>query len=262
MPKKQMTPEERKAWGEKMKAARLAKQKERERTPAEAEAKQVETEQTAVKQVEDVDDTSHANAEIEELKRQIEELKQNDFFSQMSKLMTPSSAVRAITKYSINPRDYPDPRERLTKEPRLVTEAFEHNFSMEWTVGKVNYEAKDGVNYTEPKFGLELWRWIRDPETNEITNRKFLVKKVTMFEDPDAAITAALDAGEAVPEQMEKAFLDEMRYLRIRDWIFDIFWPKPATPKEGIREEVIGNKLVRVMETSSTQPIEVPFGKL
>ena len=231
MPKKQMTPEERKAWGAKMKSAREAKKNK------------------------EVAEEFKSAPSIDELVRQIEELKRNQFFSQ-------PQPARAVTKYSINPKDYPDPRERLSNETRLETEAFKQNFLMEWQVGRVSYDAKDGVNYTEPKFKLELWRWIRNPKTNEITNKRFLVKKVTLFEDPDAAIYAAHEAGVEVPPQMEPAFLDEMRYLRLRDWVFDVFWPQPAEEKAGIREEVIGNRVVQVLETSSNDAIDIPFDKL
>lgn len=238
MPRFKKGSPEAKAWGEQMRAARQKANK----------APEEEIEQSKA-------EAAVANPTIEDLMRQIEELKHSQFFSQ------PQVAVRAITKYSINPQDYPDPRERIADEPKLESEAFRQNFVMEWQVGKVNYDAKDGVNYTEPKFKIELWRWLRDSE-NEITNKKFLVKKATFFEDPDAAIQAAVAAGLEVPARLEKTFLDEMRYLRIRDWVFDIFFPKPPSPIRGIREEVIGNRLVPVMEVSSTDPVDIPFSKL
>lgn len=242
MPRPKKGSPEAKAWAAEMKKKRQAKQ---------TLASETEIEESKV-------EAQVANPEMDELRRQVEELKKLAFFSQP---YTPQVAVRAITKYSINPKDYPDPRERLANEPKLESEAFKQNFVMEWQVGKVNYDAKDGVNYTEPKFRIELWRWLRD-ENNEITNKKFLVKKATLFEDPDAAIQAANAEGLNIPEQMEKAFLDEMRYLRVRDWIFDIFFPKPPNPAQSMREEVIGNRLVRVVEVSSANPVEIPFNKL
>lgn len=238
MPKKKWTDAERQAFAAKMKAARAAK------TAPETEIEQSKLEAQA------------ANLTIEELARQIEELKRNQFFSQ------PQVAVKAITKYSFNPADYPDPRERLADEPKLRQHAFKENFTMEWEVGKVNYDAKDGVNYTEPKFRIELWKWLPNPETGELTNKKFRIQKATFFEDPDAAIHAANNAGVEIPQQMEKTFLDEMRYLRIRDWLFQIFWPSPVKQNRGIREEVIGNRLVPVLQVSSTEPIDIPFDRL
>jgi hypothetical protein len=203
--------------------------------------------------------------------KRIEELENRGFFNSPVPDYVSQLPPKAMNKYSIDPADYVDPRERLANEPRLESEAFKQNYVLEYSLGRVSYDAKDGINYTEPKFQLELWRWLRDPVTNEITNKKFRVHKVTFFEDPDAALQTAHAKGVNItmPEQdgfinpQHKAFLDEMRYLRFRDWLFEIFWPAPAVNKSAIREEVIGNRLVPVLETSSTEPLtNIPFDKL
>ena len=236
MPKKNWTPEEREAFGEKMKAAKAAKQQQ--------------------DKVESKDEAKVANEDVAALLKRIEELETRQFFS-----APVTEAVKAITKYSISPRDWPNPCERLADEPRLQEHAFRQNYTLKWEVGRVSY-GKDGVNYTEPKFRLELWRWIRDPETNELTTRQFRRKKATFFEDPDAAIQMAIDRGHEVDETLQKPFLDEMRYLRMRDWLFEIFYPVPPKPPVGRREEVIGNVLVPVVEISSTEPQNIPFSEL
>lgn len=252
MPRKPMTPEERKAFGAKMKAAREAK-------------KNKEVEQSKV-------EAAAANDDVSALLKRIEELEQRNFFAQPAP--APAVAVRAITKFSINPADYPDPRDRLMAEPRLESEAFKQNFYLIWEVGKVGYKSDvDGVSYTEPKFRLEVWKYVRDGATNEFvetedpktgakTRKGFRVHKGTFFEDPDAAIQCAQDKGITVPDSIQQAFLDEMRYLRIRDWLFEIFWPSPIKQNRGVREEVIGNRLVPVMEISSTTPVDIPFDRL
>src|SRR3990167_2262712 len=128
MPKKQMTAEERKAWGAKMKAAREAK-----RT-----ADLIETNPPTVD-----------NNDVSKLLKRSEELESRQFFSQPQQTPQPQAAIRSITKYSINPKDYPDPRERLSNETKLERHAFKHNFELGWKVGRVNYD-KDGVHYVEP----------------------------------------------------------------------------------------------------------------
>lgn len=53
-----------------------------------------------------------------------------------------------------------------------------------------------------------------------------------------------------------------MRYLRVRDWLFDIFWPKPAQAADRIKEEVIGGTLVQVFTKSSVDPSNIDFDKI
>ena len=200
----------------------------------------------------EVDDGAKVNSEdISVLVKRIQELEARQFF-------TPAvqEAVRAITKYSLNPSDWPDPRKRLAEESRLQRHAFKENFILEWDVGKVQYQ-KDGVNYTEPKFRLELWKWLEDPKSGELTTKKFRVHKVTFFEDPDAAVQIATDNGVEVDSLLQKPFLDEMRYLRVRDWLLEIFYPAPIKQSGAPREEIIGNRLVPVIETSSAEPIDI-----
>lgn len=236
---------EAKAWAEKMKAAREAAKEANKEVKATPEPTPSEPE-----------DVESSNEDVSALLKRIEELEQRQFFSPQVQ-----QAVKAITKYSINPKDWFDPTPRLADEPRLQEHAFKQNYVLKWEVGRVNYQ-KDGVNYTEPKFKLELWRWVRDSETNELTQKQFRRKKGTFFEDPDAAIQMAIDRGHEIDDTLQKPFLDEMRYLRMRDWLFEIFYPIPAKPQDGVREEVIGNTLVPVMEISSVDPQNIPFDKL
>lgn len=255
MAKKQWTPEERAAFAEKMKAARAAKtQHKAEETVKEVEDSKVEA-QTA-------------NPTIEDLIKQVEELKKAQFFNQPQQ----QPLARTVTKYSIRLSDYPDPRSRLMEEPRLIQKAFKQNFVLEWYIRPHRYDAKDGVHYTEPGFRVELWRRAEDPKTGELTDKTFLVQKATFFEDPDSAIQAAHDHGVNISDQQEKdywnpqerAFLDEMRYLRIRDWLFQIFWPAPVQARDNVREEVFGNALrpVKILETSSESPKSIDFTQL
>jgi hypothetical protein len=53
-----------------------------------------------------------------------------------------------------------------------------------------------------------------------------------------------------------------MRYLRVKDWLFDVFWPKPAQLKDQIREEVIGGTIVQVFTKNSEEPEGMDFDKL
>lgn len=242
MPKKNWTPEERQAFADKMKAARASARAAKKPVKKAKEAK--------------VDPPQVANDDVASLLKRIQELEQQRFFSPQ-----PQQAVRAITKYSIETHDYPNPSERLSEEPKLQEHAFKQNYVLKWKVGKVQY-SHDGVSYTEPKFVLEVWRWKRDPETNELTNKQYRIHKGTFFEDPDAAIQMATELGLEIDETLQKPFLDEMRYLRMRDWVMEIFYPPKAQPATHTREEVIGNRLVPVLEINSRESVAIPFDKL
>ena len=260
MSRKNMTPEERKAWGAKMAAARAAKKQNKQPRQDQVVAAEKEIEDSKA-------EAKVANDDVAALLKRIDELEKRQFFSQ-----APQPLARTVTKYSLRLEDYPDPRERLTSEPRLEQKAFKQNFLLDWEIRPHRYDAKDGVHYSEPGFRLKLWKRAEDPKTGELTDRVWLVQKATFFEDPDSAISCAHDKGINIsnPEDSEywnpqtKDFLDEMRYLRIRDWLFEIFWPSPVKAPDNILEEVFDNTLrpVKILETSSHDPQPIDFSKL
>lgn len=232
MPKKKLTAEQRKAIGERLKNARAAKKaKEIQDSPAKID-----------------------NSDVDKLLKRIEELERGKFFSQ------PQTPVKSITKYSIAAKDYPDPRERLAKETRLEPFGFSHNFELDWRVGKVNFD-KDGVHYVEPRFELDLNVIVKDEEGNP-TAKRYTLKTDMFFEDPDSFIDIANRHGIEVPENLMDDFMNEMRYMSARDWLIECFYPPKKTNPEDIKEEVIGNRLVKVFEKSSEETSTVPFGKL
>jgi hypothetical protein len=259
MPRKKLTPAEKKAWGQKMKEAKKAKRAE-EMAPL-----PLDLSASAPEVISQDDD-------IETLKRQVQELKDMLFFQQRPQAqptsgvaqVTSRGIVGTITKYSTNPKDYPDPRDRLFEEKRLQLKGFNRDWwDLEWIVSRVNYETKDGINTAEPKFQLKLIRIIEDPETGEPSNRRYTLWKGTFFEDPEAAIQVAFQHGIEVAEELQRDFLNEMRYLRFRDWLLEAFYPaKPIQAKVNKVETVIGNRLVEVYEVNSQESETIPFGNL
>lgn len=166
-------------------------------------------------------------------------------------------------KYVIDPTHYPDPRKRLQSEPRLSRFAFSENYELEWEIGVSSYKTLDGVNTREPKFSIELIRIVMDEDTGEPTNRRYTICKAVFHEDPDAALVVARDNGVKVEEFEEAAFLNEMRYLRIRDWLLEAFYPpKPVQAKKNKRDAVIDGKLVEMWEINSEKNESIPFDQL
>lgn len=238
MPKKEMTPEEKKAFGAKMKAARAAK-------------KQV---------TENVGDTA-----IDELRRQVEELKQQLTQNprETAQVSSTGKLVGTVERYVVDPNYYPDPRERLAKEARLQRFAFPLNYELNWEIMPTRYQTIDGVWMREPRFVLTLLRILMDEDTGEATNQRAVVSRLTFHEDPDAAVAIAQEQGLNV-EQFggERVFLDEMRYLRAKDWLLECFYAAKPTTHRQLTEKVIGNKLVQIIEIASESSQTIPFSQL
>lgn len=180
--------------------------------------------------------------------------------------------VGEVEKYLIDPANYPDPTPRLAKEKRLAPLAFNYNYELMYKVDVSNYETKTGINMKEPKFLITLLKAVIDdqgekvrilnPTTKKMEDKYYIARNLVFHEDPQAAIVIARENGLEVDKTNEKAFLDEMRYLRVRDWLFDIFWPKPVQPGTQIREEVIGGTIVQVFTKNSEESSNVDFTKL
>lgn len=243
MPKKIMSPEERKAWGAEMKAAR--------------EAKKVTERIVNHPPREDSDD-------IDALKKRISELEA--YLKPPSEPTVNQGRMTGVyERYKLGAENYPDPRERLALEPKLGLKNFNNWFELEFRVEKSRYPTPGGGpgDWTEePKFILQLIRIMEDPDTGEKTNKRYGVNQLIFHEDPGTALSIANDVNFDVTSVGEADFLNEMRYLRMRDWLLSCFYPEPAAPKSNKKEMVVGNKLVEVWEVNSETPERIDFGAL
>lgn len=255
-----MSPEERKAWGEKMKAAREAKKNL---------DKKEETIKTAPPLTNEPD--------IGDLQRQLEEMKQNQAVLQAALLkgtgaqqvgaqVTNQGIVGTHFKYTVDPNKYDDPVPRLFEymesKPQLRRLGFRDNYELDFKMDSFSYDAKDGRNVTEPKFTLDLNRIVYDEDTFEPTNRRYTVCRMVFFEDPQTAMMIARDNGVDIDSQDEASFLNEMRFLRMKDWLLEAFYPPKPNPSQNKREQVIGNQMVEVWEISSENSAKIPFDQL
>lgn len=269
MPKREWTDEERKAFADKMRAAR------RQKSVTEQPVKQTAPPATDSPKVPEEDPVERVQDEqgLDELKRQMKEIQETNALLKAALLGNTQAQKNTIgvgkdnkltgevEKYLLDPVNYPDPTPRLRKEPRLQPLAFDYNYELDYSVATSSYETKTGVNMIEPKFHVTLNRIVLDDQ-GEQTNKRYIARKLVFHEDPQAALVIARDNGIEVDKTDEKAFLNEMRYLRVRDWLFDIFWPKPASDIDKIKEEVIGGTLVQVFTKSSVDPSGIDFDKL
>lgn len=200
------------------------------------------------------------NADYQELLDRIKELEKARIPQSAGPQAGKTGLVGTFERYTVTPDYYPDPSQRLAQEPRLQRFAFSDNYELDWAVGLSQYKTIDGVNTKEPKFSLKLIVKVYDEETGELTNRRFVILTGIFHEDPDAAIMVARDNGLTVDEDNEHDFLNEMRYLRFRDWLLEAFYPTPPPPSSNKRDMVIGNKLVEVYEVSSDKPESMAKG--
>lgn len=169
--------------------------------------------------------------------------------------------VGEVDKYAIDPANYPDPTPRLAKESRLIAVNFMYNYELDYTVAVSSYETKTGINMREPKFTIQLNRIVLN-EQGEQTPKRYIARRLIFHEDPQAAMIVAREQGLPVDESNQAEFLNEMRYIRCRDWLFDVFWPKPAQPKDQIREEVIGGTIVQVFTKNTEEAEGINFDAL
>lgn len=176
-----------------------------------------------------------------------------------------------VDRYLVDPSNYPDPTKRLSQEPRLQTIAFNHNYELEYKFSIRAYETKTGVNMREPEFLITLLRVVLDDQgervkviskSGAVHDKFYIARRLMLHEDPQAALVIARENNIAVDKEDEVTFLNEMRYLRIRDWLFGYLWPKAAEERDAISEESVGGTLVQVYTKSSLEPSHVDFDKL
>lgn len=253
------TEEEKKAASEKAKA-RLAAQQD---TPT------FTGEMTAPPKEDNI--TNAPEASTEELLRQAVEA-----ISMLAKLQAGNAASQAqggpglqngkltgtVEKYSVDSSKYPSPVERLRDEVRLQRFGFKENFDLMWDVTTSEYTTIDNIRMKEPKFKLDLVRIVHDEETGEVTGGRYVEYRLIMHEDPDTALVIARANGIDVDSYDETQFLNEMRYLRARDWLIECFYKAKPTKNSTHREMVINGKVVDYFEVNSENSSKIPFDQL
>jgi hypothetical protein len=256
MPKKDWTPEERAAFGEKMRQAKLNKQTGSQFPPKEE-----------VDKSEPVDPGPTKTPDYESMMRMVLEL-QRAFINQQAatggQTVSPTgSLVGTQERYVLDPDYYADPTERLRNEPRLQRFAFKDNYEIKYKCYPTRrYETIDHRWVQEPQFDLDLIRIMYDEATGVPTNGRYTVCRGVFFEDPETAVVVARDNGLEVDETNQRQFLDEMRYIRMRDWLLEAFYPALPQVVKNKKEMVIGGKLVDYFEVNSEDSETVPFSQL
>lgn len=196
--------------------------------------------------------------DVGELIKQIQELKDMQFMLMADKIKSGGNTDAAtvsngkltgtVEKYILDPNNYPDPRDRLRAEKKLQRFAFDLNYELQWIIGESRYETIDHVRMVEPRFNLILTRIMLDEFSGADTGGRYDVAQIIMHEDPTAAMIIAQQQELDIPREDERLFLNELRYIRLRDWLIDCFYPPAPTTTKQKRDMVIDGRLVEYYE--------------
>jgi hypothetical protein len=259
------------ALAKKAHAAKIAEAAEQEYDATQPEIKEPETKNTdygdMLALISELKESLAANtAETAKLKADLERAAESKFSptpTETPQVNQRGQMVGTFEKYKLDPKYYPDPTPRLALEPKLSRFAFGINYVLGWEVTSVFYETIDGVKTREPRFLVELNRVMLDEETGLDTGGRYTIRSFVMHEDPEAAIVVAREQGLDIDALSERDFLDEMRYLRIKAWLMEAFYPpKRDAEKKNKKEMVIGGKVVQYFEVSSPDAKGIAFGEL
>lgn len=254
------SPERRQAASARMKAMQAAKQasKDQEGTPVPPEAMSHNDEPVSREEYSDL------MQRFRELEGRVEsgQISSLSVGFEKPRISDSGRLVGTLEKYKLDPAYYDDPRLRLAAEARLRRFAFRENYTLDWLVQSTFYETIDGIKTREPRFELTLNRIVMNEDTGEPTQGRYVIRKLIFHEDPQAALIVAREHGLPIDESDERQFLDEMRYLRARDWLFEVFYPAKSTAKKSKKEMVIGNRLVDYYEINSENAEKMPFDDL
>jgi hypothetical protein len=211
--------------------------------------------------------TTISNEDYNTLKAQVEELKNllvnREAQAPQGPQITATGLIGTLHKFNTDPKHYPNPVERLAGEPRLARFAFGENWELDFSVKDSSYTTLDNRRVVEPQFTIQLIGKVFD-EDGELTNGRYVRKQMVFFEDPDAALAVARENG-LEPNDFggEKDFLDEMRYIRVRNWLLENFYsPSNTNKQQNKKQMVINNQVVDYYEISSVDGSAMPFGDL
>lgn len=153
-----------------------------------------------------------------------------------------------IFRYPVEKGHYPDPTPRLYDDPQLKRFAMRENFYFKWDVEGETYE-KYGVTYSEPRFVVELYRFLFDEE-GKPTGKMIFVNRQFQMEDELAARIIADRLGMSEKFETHEELMNEMRFQRIRQWLLGVFTPyKVEQHRRKPVTTVIDGKVVEMYDT-------------
>lgn len=163
-----------------------------------------------------------------------------------------------VQRYPVEASHYPDPRDRLYDLVELKRYAMRDNYIITYEVQGVTYE-KQNVTFTEPRHAVHLFRRLWD-DNGEENSKVALVARHFQTEDELITKIAAQKLGLDMSKWQEA--VDEVRFLRIKQWLLDLF--RPVHIEEKTRQktiQVIDGKAVEVYDTEAVTDSDTGISK-
>lgn len=252
MPKKEWTDEERAAFGAKMKAKRLEKEQQRESAKPQQEVSpsQAHTDQAPQSQAETVTITQDQYQALMARLDAVDAAKTETVRPSDNGFDQYGKPQGVIQRYSLDPAHYSSPLEQLYNLEELRRFGLKDNYEMTWDVDQTIYETKYGTSMADPKFTITLKKKMYDG-AGLLTDKRIIVQTGVFFEDPAASVKEAVALGLPIDKANTPEFLSQMRFLRYKQWLLDVFNPNPPTStKARITPTVIDGKVYEIEDSS------------
>ena len=263
---KEWTPEERKAFGEKMKAAKAAKKPQTKTTQ-----KQNETNTNPVQPESSTEvPTKKDNQEIliEQLIKMVDALQQQrtqptGTAANMSGLGLNQAGqiTGVITKYPLDKDYYPDPCEELANMPELVRFGFKENYDLKWDIHTQPYQTNTNIWYNEPWHIVTLYKRLFDDDGNPVMEKDengnldevvYIKNTGYFFEDDMAVQQEAQRLGLTEFDSSELSNI--LRLERMKTWLKNIFYPPKPKSQYNDKQVVVNGQVV--IQTSRTKVLD------
>ena len=268
MARKQWTPEERKAFGDKMRALRAARESKttqtphplkEEATPAPSPTDYPTEAEKVAAAVPSTPQGGNVTLSAEQFQALIDALSKGNtsapaqFSGQQTNAM--GQVVGSITKYEPDPNYYPNPIEDLISffetNPKTKRLAFRDNYFLKWEISSKPYDTKYGTSIIEPTFHLSIYTPLFDEQGNETGGYRAL-KSFDLNEDESTALLIAHDLGITATHENMREVMNTARFERIKRLILADFFPENSfAASSAFDEQAIGGTVVKVVTKSS-----------
>lgn len=160
-------------------------------------------------------------------------------------------SVGIITKFPIEARLYPDPRDELYDLPELRRFSPRDNVKFTWTVKGQVYETKFGTNVQEPFFTLDVHRLDYDEEGN-LKPQAFRIGRLIFNEDETEALQIAQDMKFNLNISDMREIMNVARVERIKRWLLPYFQGHKIPPLQDNSSEQVDPQTGRAMQMTNT----------
>lgn len=159
--------------------------------------------------------------------------------------------VGVITKFPIEARLYPDPREDLYELPELKRFSPRDNLRFSWNVQGQVYETKFGTNVQEPFFTLDVHRLDYDEE-GELRPQAFRIARLVFNEDETEALKISQDMGLNLNITDMREIMNVARVERIKRWLLPYFLGHKIPTLQNNSTEQVDPQTGRAMQMTNT----------